>query len=294
MATEERVPLTQRAVRFFGHGGGIAFFLIGGMLAVTALSSAVFANTVKWRLHRDVDRLVLEDNEDILDAIQAGVADTEGALKRAEQSATPPRNAPYLVVSTGERKLWLKRGEEVLFTTEVATGSGKTLVKEGGGSTWRFETPRGRMSVVSKEKDPVWAPPDWHYVEQARKRGKGLVRLERGQGLRTADGSVVTVSGNEVVRRHPDGRQDVLEATDGREIVVDGKVLVPPLGTSQRRYEGVLGAYRLNIGNGYALHGTNRPETIGRAVSHGCVRLRNEDIEKLYGMVPVGTPVYIY
>ena len=77
----------------------------------------------------------------------------------------------------------------------------------------------------------------------------------------TSDGSVITVSGNDVVRRHRDGRQTVLEATDGREIVVDGKVVVPPLGTSQRRYEGVLGTHRLNLGNGYALHGTNRPET---------------------------------
>ena len=294
MAAEGRVPLSQRVVRFFGHGGGAAFSLIGGMLLLTALSSALFADTVKWRLHRDVDLLVLEDNQDILDAIQAGVADTEGALKKAEQSATLTRDTPYLVVSTGERKLWYQRGEEVLFATEVATGSGKTLVKEGGGSTWRFETPRGRLSVVSKEKDPVWAPPDWHYVEQARKRRMGLVRLERGQSMRTADGSVLTVSGNEVVRRHADGREHVLAATDGREIVVDGKVVVPPLGTSQRRYEGVLGTYRLNIGNGYALHGTNRPETIGQAVSHGCVRLRNEDIERLYGMVAVGTPVYIY
>lgn len=294
MAGEGRVPLSQRVVRFFGHGGGVAFYLIGGMLLLTALSSALFADTVKWRLHRDVDRLVLEDNQDILAAIQAGVADTESALKKAEQSATLTRNTPYLVVSTGERKLWLKRGDEVLFATEVATGSGKTLVKEGGGSTWRFETPRGRLSVVSKEKDPVWAPPDWHYVEQARKRRMGLVRLERGQSMRTADGSVLTVSGNQVVRRHADGREHVLAATDGREIVVDGKVVVPPLGTAQRRYEGVLGSHRLNIGNGYALHGTNRPETIGQAVSHGCVRLRNEDIEKLYGMVAVGTPVYIY
>ena len=294
MAAAGRLPLSQRAVRFFGHGGGVAFRLIGGMLALTAMSTALFANTVKWRLHRDVDLLVLEDNEDILAAIQAGLATTEGALKSAEQSATLTRDTPYLVVSTGERKLWYKRGDEVLFATEVATGSGKTLVKEGGGSVWRFETPRGRLSVVSKEKDPVWAPPDWHYVEQARKRRVGLVRLERGQAMPTADGSVLTVSGNEVVRRHPDGREDVLEATDGREIVVDGKLVVPPLGTSQRRYEGVLGAYRLNIGNGYALHGTNRPETIGQAVSHGCVRLRNEDIERLYAMVAVGTPVYIY
>ena len=42
------------------------------------------------------------------------------------------------------------------------------------------------------------------------------------------------------------------------------------------------------------MHGTNQPDTVGRAVSHGCVRLRNEDIAKLYAMVEVGTPVYIY
>jgi len=29
-------------------------------------------------------------------------------------------------------------------------------------------------------------------------------------------------------------------------------------------------------------------------VSHGCVRLRNEDVARLYELVPVGTPVYIY
>jgi lipoprotein-anchoring transpeptidase ErfK/SrfK len=48
------------------------------------------------------------------------------------------------------------------------------------------------------------------------------------------------------------------------------------------------------MGDGYALHGTDKPESIGRSVSHGCVRLRNEDIETLYQMVAVGTPVFIY
>jgi hypothetical protein len=150
------------------------------------------------------------------------------------------------------------------------------------------------MVVQGKEEAPVWVPPDWHYVEQSRKRGLGLVRLEMGQSLAVADGSVITVEGNDLVRALPDGRRDVLQATDGHEIVVDGKVLVPPVGTTQRRYQGVLGSYRLNMGNGYAMHGTNQPETVGRAVSHGCVRLRNEDIATLYAMVEVGTPVYIY
>jgi lipoprotein-anchoring transpeptidase ErfK/SrfK len=289
-----RPPLTARVVRFFGHGGGVAFYLVGAMLLVTAASSALFAHTASLRLHRDVGRMVLEDDTDLLDGVKWSIEATAEALRQAEQAATPPADQPYIVVSTGERELWYKKGEDVLFHTEVATGSGKTLVREGGDSVWRFETPRGRLSVVSKERDPVWAPPDWHYVEQARKRKTGLVRLERGQSLTTSDGSVITVSGNDVVRRSADGGETVLSATDGREIVIDGKLVMPPLGTTQRRYEGVLGTYRLNIGNGYALHGTNQPETIGRAVSHGCVRLRNEDIAKLYDMVSVGTPVYIY
>jgi lipoprotein-anchoring transpeptidase ErfK/SrfK len=56
----------------------------------------------------------------------------------------------------------------------------------------------------------------------------------------------------------------------------------------------VLGTYRLVLGDGYGIHGTDTPSSIGRSASHGCVRLRNEDIETLYRMVPVGTPVYIY
>jgi L,D-transpeptidase-like protein len=288
-------PLTTRVASFFGHGGGVAFYLIGAMLLVTAASSALFAHTASLRLQRNVGRMVLEDETDILEGVKWSLDATADALRQAEQAATPPADRPYIVVSTGERELWYKKGEDVLFHTQVATGSGKTLVREGGGDdVWKFETPRGRLSVISKEEDPVWAPPDWHYVEQARRRGAGLVRLERGQSLASSDGSVVTVSGNEVVRRSADGSQTTLSATDGREIIVDGKLVVPPLGTTQRRYEGVLGTRRLNLGNGYALHGTNQPDSIGRAVSHGCVRLRNADIEKLYDMVTVGTPVYIY
>ena len=85
-----------------------------------------------------------------------------------------------------------------------------------------------------------------------------------------------------------------MAATDGREIVFDGKIIIPPFGTNQRKYKEVLGSHRLYLGDGYALHGTNNPSSIGQAVSHGCVRLRNEDIAFLYDLVPVGTPVYIY
>jgi peptidoglycan hydrolase-like protein with peptidoglycan-binding domain len=44
---------------------------------------------------------------------------------------------------------------------------------------------------------------------------------------------------------------------------------------------------------GYGIHGTNNPKSIGKAVSHGCIRLYNEDVIEIYAQTPVGTPVVI-
>jgi lipoprotein-anchoring transpeptidase ErfK/SrfK len=44
---------------------------------------------------------------------------------------------------------------------------------------------------------------------------------------------------------------------------------------------------------GYGIHGTNAPKSIGRAASHGCIRLRNRDMEELFGMLHVGDVVEI-
>ena len=57
-----------------------------------------------------------------------------------------------------------------------------------------------------------------------------------------------------------------------------------------------MGRYKMALGipgGAYLIHGTNRPAGIGMQVTHGCMRLYPEDIETLYGMVPIGTPVMI-
>ena len=55
-----------------------------------------------------------------------------------------------------------------------------------------------------------------------------------------------------------------------------------------------LGTHWLSLNvKGYGIHGTWEPETIGKQSSAGCVRLLNENIEELYALVPVGTPVTI-
>jgi lipoprotein-anchoring transpeptidase ErfK/SrfK len=58
--------------------------------------------------------------------------------------------------------------------------------------------------------------------------------------------------------------------------------------------DNLLGTHWLSLNlRGYGLHGTWEPDTIGKHASAGCVRLLNEDIEELYTLVPVGTPVTI-
>jgi lipoprotein-anchoring transpeptidase ErfK/SrfK len=46
-------------------------------------------------------------------------------------------------------------------------------------------------------------------------------------------------------------------------------------------------------GTDYAIHGTNEPSKIGHFVSHGCIRMLNEDVTDLFGRVGVGTPVVV-
>jgi len=48
----------------------------------------------------------------------------------------------------------------------------------------------------------------------------------------------------------------------------------------------------LNL-KGYGIHGTNAPRSIGRAASHGCIRLRNRDMERLFTMLQIGDAVRI-
>ncbi len=284
-----------KVVDTIANGGKWVWGTLLAFAGAATASAMLVTKTADLRYERDVNRMVFNDNLSVLEQVKGKLGESNDSLTRlASENPVVAADQAYLVVSIEDRELWYKRGNEVLFHTQVATGSGKTLVASGGAKTYKFETPRGRLKVQGKEIDPAWVPPDWHFHEQANKRGLGLARMDRSSVIPAGGGAVVRVRGSDLVKEFPDGRSVALEATDGREIVVNGNIVIPPFGTNQRRYKGVLGTRRLLLGDGYALHGTNVPSSIGQAVSHGCVRLRNEDIEKLYEMVAVGTPVYIY
>jgi lipoprotein-anchoring transpeptidase ErfK/SrfK len=58
--------------------------------------------------------------------------------------------------------------------------------------------------------------------------------------------------------------------------------------------ENPLGARAMYLGSTlYRIHGSNEPETIGQAVSSGCFRMTNDDVQDLYGRVAVGTTVIV-
>jgi len=84
------------------------------------------------------------------------------------------------------------------------------------------------------------------------------------------------------------------ELPPGSTIVAGDAVVIPPVNTKQRHYDKVLGKYRLEMGNGYGIHGTDEPDKLGQSVSHGCVRVGDADIEKLYQIANVGDTVIIY
>lgn len=69
---------------------------------------------------------------------------------------------------------------------------------------------------------------------------------------------------------------------------------VPPPDSPLRRERGTMGKYALDLGDRVMIHGTNDPKSIGRRVSHGCIRLPNDMLSLLWKEVAVGTEVYIF
>jgi hypothetical protein len=197
-----------------------------------------------------------------------------------------------IMVSIERKHLWLVVRGDTVFSAPIAVGTGSVF--RFADRTYKFDTPRGQRRVLAMENDPNWIPPDWHYYEKAVNRGLEPVHVKDGDRIELSDGTYIEVRGKEVGRINRWGNW--WPFTPGSEIMFDGKIFVPPLGSPQRRIPNALGPIKLTLGDGYLIHGTHRynKESIGTAASHGCIRMRNEDVERLAQLVDVGTPVYIY
>ena len=306
----------------------LGFLGAWGLLVVGLILAAAVA-TAEWQNWRDASRLrklnvidqmiasrlgprldvlrgTQEESEGRVAKLQSAVRETELKLDDTQETDQ------IIVVSTAENRLYVRRAGKTIFQAVCSTGKGTTLT-DASGHSMLFETPTGKFRIIRKEENPLWVPPDWHFIEEARKKGKRLVRLEPGERIdarsgepvggeenvhvwgsrsRASSGPVLAVKHNTVVEIRPDGSER--ELPPGEVIEAGGAIVVPPHGTPQRRFDKVLGKYRLNLGGGYGIHGTMYPNQLGRSVTHGCVRLGDADIEKLFSMANVGDQVLIY
>jgi len=144
----------------------------------------------------------------------------------------------YMLVNTSENHFYLYKNKQLIRDGVCSTGKNERLVSAERNYEHVFHTPFGVRTVQRKQTKPVWAKPDWSFIE------------------------------------------------DGLPI--------PPAGDASRYESGTLGAYKLEIGDGFMIHGTIYKRMMGMSVTHGCIRLLDDDLEVVYKTMEVGSKVYIY
>jgi lipoprotein-anchoring transpeptidase ErfK/SrfK len=112
------------------------------------------------------------------------------------------------------------------------------------------------------------------------------------------DRKMVVLSGDRVMKIYdvavgaawtpsPEGEFRIINRIPNPAWYTTGKVVAPGKGNP-------LGSRWMGLSaKGYGIHGTNAPKSIGKAASHGCIRMRKEDLEELFELVSVGVVVEI-
>ncbi len=118
-------------------------------------------------------------------------------------------------------------------------------------------------------------------------------------------------SGSYTLLKTVDGEKEWIFKTPRGRLTIQGKITHPvwrkpdwafveeglpiPGQTHASRYEyGVLGKYAMSLGDGYLIHGTLYKRMLGMPVTHGCIRLNDDDLEAVFYALSVGSRVYIY
>jgi len=149
-----------------------------------------------------------------------------------------------------------------------------------------------------------------------RVRPRGLVVVidtARGRFRVMRDGAVLRETtcsaGSGTVLKEPGGRVWVFDSPLGERRVVSKRRdpiwvkpdwafveegTTPPDDPAARRDDVSLGDYALSLGDGYLIHGTLFQSLLGQPVTHGCIRLADEDLEYVWRTVAVGDRVYLY
>jgi lipoprotein-anchoring transpeptidase ErfK/SrfK len=175
--------------------------------------------------------------------------------------------------------------------------------REAGPEKASGADPRKAAAALKKKLDAL-APKGIHIVIDT---GANRFYLKKGTEI-VRQGLVSTGSGD--ILPDPSGKRQWIFDTPRGEYAVKSKVVNPywvrpdwafieegepiPKNEDDRVVGGELGDYALGFGSGYFLHGTLYTRLLGRNVTHGCVRIGDEDLKFLFKSSPIGTKIYIY
>lgn len=137
----------------------------------------------------------------------------------------------------------------------------------------------------------------------------GANRLYLKRGDKVVREAVVSCGSGDVLEEPGGKRQWVFDTPRG-EFSVKSKITNPywvkpdwafieegepiPKNPADRLEAGTLGDYALGFGSGYFIHGTLYTRLLGRNVTHGCVRVGDDDLKEIFRTVPIGAKIFIY
>jgi lipoprotein-anchoring transpeptidase ErfK/SrfK len=188
------------------------------------------------------------------------------------------------IIGLKQYAAWEKPG-----TGKEPAANFKKEIEAGAGLKKKLEAlgPRGAYLVVDTGANRFYL-----------KKGAEIIR----------SGLVSTGSGD--ILPDPSGKRQWIFDTPRGEFFVKSKVENPywvkpdwafieegepiPKNKDDRVVGGELGDYALGFGNGFFLHGTLYTRLLGRNVTHGCVRIGDEDLKFLFKTATIGMKIYIY
>ncbi|HEX2695254.1 MAG TPA: L,D-transpeptidase [Acidobacteriota bacterium] len=161
-----------------------------------------------------------------------------------------------------------------------------------------------KPAAALKKKSDALAPKGLYIVVDT-----GANRFYLKKGTETVRQGLVSTGSGDILPEPKGERQWVFDTPRG-EFAVKSKVENPywvkpdwafieegepiPKNADDRVVGGELGDYALGFGSGYFLHGTLYTRLLGRNVTHGCVRIGDEDLKFLFKSASIGTKIYIY
>jgi lipoprotein-anchoring transpeptidase ErfK/SrfK len=178
--------------------------------------------------------------------------------------------------------------------------------KSQGGAIADKDVPKVERNVKQLERKMIGLLPKGPYIVI----DTAANRLDLKNGSQVVRTAVVSCGSGVVLEEQGGKNRSWVFDTPRGEFSVKSKITNPywvkpdwafieegediPKELEARIESGTLGDYALGFGQGYFIHGTLYTRLLGRNVTHGCVRVGDEDLKAIFQVVPVGAKIYIY